>query len=380
MPQDPSALPQPPASTGGASPAVALLLPLSGRTSGPAEAVRDGFLAAYLAVDSTLRPRLLVLDCAHDAAAAYQEALAAGAGYVVGPLTKEEVATVSAAIASGAPAALRTLVLNVAPEGAATGRIVQFALSPEDEARQVAARLISEGKPAGVVLAPTGDWGHRVVDAFDATLTAGGGHLLGQKYYAPGTTDFGGLIAELVGFDDSRARHRALVAAVGVPLEFTPRRRDSVSFLFMAGQPNVGRLIRPQLKFHYAGELPIYATSDMYEPSPTANQDLDGLIFPDMPFMLATDAATMAEREDSQALWSEATRRRSRLYAFGMDAYRLIAELQSMGTLRDSVAGMTGKLSLDADGRVRRQLDWAQIQADGTIRPLGAPLSATSPP
>ena len=158
---------------------------------------------------------------------------------------------------------------------------------------------------------------------------------------------------------------------MGVPLEFTPRRREAVGFLFLAGQPVQGRLIRPQLKFHYAGELPIYSISDMYEPSPAANQDLDGLIFTDMPWMLADDAATMGAREDAAELWSEATRRRSRLYAFGADAYRLLNELKSPDTFRD-YAGLTGRLALDGGGHIRRVLDWVQIQPDGTARPLPA--------
>jgi outer membrane PBP1 activator LpoA protein len=264
-----------------------------------------------------------------------------------------------------------TLALNVLADGTSPPpNFYHFALAPEDEARQVAQRLLAEGKRSGAALVPSGDWGKRVLGAFQAEFAAGGGQLLSQQTYPPGTTDYSSVIGDLIGFDDSRLRYRALVAAVGVPLEFTPRKRDAIGFLFLAGQPVQGRLIRPQLKYHYAGELPIYSISDMYEPSPTANQDLDGLVFCDMPWMLAEDAATMAAREDAQQLWSEATRRRSRLFAFGSDAYRLLEELKSPATFRDSVAGLTGRLGLDASGGIQRRLDWAQIQADGTVRGL----------
>ncbi len=357
--------------TGGARAAlVVLLLPLSGRTSAPAEAIRDGFLSAYLALDPSMRPRLMIRDCSHGAAQAYQDAVLAGASFIVGPLTKEEVA---ATVAVAAPQVI-TLVLNVVPAATLTPpRFYQFALAPEDEARQVALRLLAEGKRSGVALVPAGDWGRRVLEAFDTAFSAGGGKLLVQKTYAPGTTDYAGVIGDLIGFDESRTRYRAVAAAVGVPLEFAPRRREAVGFLFLAGQPVQGRLIRPQLKFHYAGELPLYSISDMYEPSTAANQDLDGLIFPDMPWMLADDAATLGAREESQELWSESTRHRSRLYAFGADAFRLLEELKSPETFRDSVSGLTGRLALDAGGQIRRTLDWAQIQADGTVRPAPAP-------
>jgi len=358
-----------PDAASGRAPLVVLMLPLSGRASAPAEAIRDGFLSAYFATDPAQRPRLLVRDCSHGAAETYRDAVASGAAFVVGPLTKEDV---TATLAAAAPQVV-TLALNVAPGSTLPpANFYQFALSPEDEARQVAQRLLAEGKRSGAALVPAGDWGKRVLEAFQAAYAAGGGTLLAQKTYAPGTTDYAGIIGELVGFDDSRARYRAVSAAVGVPLEFTPRHRDSVGFLFLAGQPVQGRLIRPQLKFHYAGELPLYSISDMYEPSPAANQDLDGLIFPDMPWMLADDAATLGAHEDAVALWSESARHRSRLYAFGADAFRLLDELKSPDTLRGTFAGLTGRLGLDGTGHVTRVLDWAQVQPDGTVRQLPA--------
>ena len=78
-------------------------------------------------------------------------------------------------------------------------------------------------------------------------------------------------------------------------------------------------------------------------------------------------------RDDAQELWSEATRRRSRLYAFGVDAFRLLDELKAPQSFRDSLTGLTGRLSLDAGGRIRRVLDWAQIQSDGSVRALPPP-------
>ncbi len=352
-------------------PLVVLLLPLSGRNGAAGEAVRDGFLSAYFAVDPELRPRLQVRDTARGGAAAvYQEAGAAAPAFIVGPLTKEDVA----ATLPVADRSAITLALNLLPDGTLPApRYYQFALAPEDEARQLARGLLAADKRTGVALIPAGDWGKRVLDAFQAAFTAGGGTLAASRSYPPATTDYSGLISELVGFEDSRARHRALVAAVGVPLEFSPRRRDSIGFLFMAGQPVQGRLIRPQLKYNYAGELPIYSISDMYEPSPTANQDLDGLIFTDMPWMIGSDAATLGARDDAQSLWSEGTRRRSRLYAFGADAFRILDELKSPETFRDTLAGYTGRLTLAAGGRVERTLDWAQIQPDGTLRQLPGP-------
>jgi uncharacterized protein len=50
--------------------------------------------------------------------------------------------------------------------------------------------------------------------------------------------------------------------------------------VFIAGNAGAARQIVPQLKFHYAADIPAYATSDSFEPDPSANSDIDGCCFP----------------------------------------------------------------------------------------------------
>jgi outer membrane PBP1 activator LpoA protein len=142
---------------------IALLLPLSGRSEAVGVAVRDGFIAAYLEQDAATRPRLRVYDVAAEPVGnAYTRAVAEGAGFVVGPLTKEDVAAV-------VPLGGRTpvLALNFLGDGFATPQnFYQFALSPEDEARIIAHRVTTDGRPNGVVIVPAGDLGNRIAAAF----------------------------------------------------------------------------------------------------------------------------------------------------------------------------------------------------------------------
>ncbi|HXQ31705.1 MAG TPA: penicillin-binding protein activator [Steroidobacteraceae bacterium] len=351
-------------------PQVALLLPLSGRLSDAGEAVRDGFLTAYYLQDAASRPRLRIYDASDNAAVAYQRAIADGAGFVIGPLGKENVQEVTRAADGTVP----TLALNLLPEGEPLpGRFFQFALAPEDEARQVAGRLLAEGRRVGVALVPAGEWGTRVLTAFETALTAGGGSIVAARSFAGGTTDYSESIVAILGFEESQRRYRALSAAVG-PLQFTPRRRDDLQFVFLAGQPVQGRLVRPQLKFHYAGDLPVYSISDIYDPNPIANLDLEGVAFTDIPWMIADDPAIAELRNTVQQLWPGNARRRSRLFAMGFDAWRLISELKDAhGPIVEPLAGMTGRLTVDAGGRVRRGLDWAVVGSDGQVRPLPPP-------
>jgi outer membrane PBP1 activator LpoA protein len=356
---------------------VALLLPLTGRQQAAAIAVRDGFLSAYFQQAAEERPRVRVYDVAgQDIGAAFQRAVDEGAQFVVGPLTKDEV-TGTSAIANGR---VPVLALNFLPEGSsAPEAFYQFALVPEDEARQVARRVVADGRPRGVALVPTGEWGTRVLAAFSDELAQLGGELLARGIYDPADNDYTPVIQQVLRLSDSRERHARLANTLGVKLEFEPRRRGDVEFIFVAAQASHSRLIRPQLRFHYAGDIPTYTTSDAFEPDETANVDLDGIMFPDMPWMIANDPISEELRGAVKQAWPGRVSRRGRLYAFGYDAYRLLPTLRARqaGQTR-RVPGMTGRLTIEPDGRIYRDLDWAQIR-DGKPRNLAlAPLPAAA--
>ena len=326
---------------------IALLLPLSGPNEAAGVAVRDGFLAAYFAEAAASRPHLRIYDVgAQPAAAAYTQAVEEGASFVVGPLTKEDVAEV-AALANG-----RTplLALNFLGDTTSVGRnVYQFALSPEDEARSVARRVAADGHLHGIAILPDGELGSRVGAAFVEELSRLGGSVVETERYEPGRADFSDIIK----------RSLQVHGAKGEP----STHRSDVSFVFLSGGPGAARLIVAQLKFHYAGDIPAYSTSDSFEPAPTANSDIDGLIFADMPWMVSPDPAVQQLRDAVHAAWPTRATRRDRLYAFGFDAFRLapLFSGKSAGALAD-VDGMTGRLRLDARNRIHRELEWVQVR------------------
>ena len=339
---------------------VALLLPLSGRASSAAGSVREGFMTAYYQTPASQRPRVRVYDTAEiSAAEAIMGAVREGAELIVGPLTRDEV-TAAADLAIPRPP---ILALNFLPlERPAPEEFYQFALSPEDEAREVARRVISDGKRRGVVLVPEGDWGTRVLTAFQQELTAGGGFILGSGAFDATRTDYAAEITQVLRISDSRARHRRLESILGGKLQFEPRRRGDIEFIFAASPASIARLLRPQLKFHFAGDVPTYATSDAFEPDPVANEDMQGLMFPDMPWMLGGQPADSV-RAAAREAWPIGGPRRNRLFAFGYDAYRLATRLPSGTNNPLTLDGLTGRLTLDADRKVQRQLAWAQLQS-----------------
>jgi outer membrane PBP1 activator LpoA protein len=327
---------------------IALLLPLSGRAELDGVAVRDGFIAAYLQQDPNSRPHVRIYDvAAQSVASAYGQAISDGASFVVGPLTKEDVAAIAPLTAGRAP----VLALNYLADGTASGRnLYQYALLPEDEARLVAQRVVADGRRSGVAILPDGELGDRIGAAFADELSRLGGTLLASQRFESQRADFSDIIKQVL----------QVHAVKGEP----STHRADAAFVFIAGNAGAARQIMSQLRFHYAGDVPVYAMSSDFEPDANANSDINGMAFPDMPWMVSGDPVTAQIRESVRSAWPARTARRDRLYAFGFDAYRLIPALQQ-GKAGDSdggMSGVTGHLRLDDHNRIRRELEWAQIK------------------
>jgi uncharacterized protein len=360
---------------------IALLLPLSGRQSASAAAVRDGFIAGYLAHGNGSgngnggeRPALRMYDThALGVTAAFELAARNGADFIVGPLLKEDLAELAAAELPAVP----SLALNWADDHVRLpAYLVQFALAPEQEAAAVARRAFQDGHRRALALAHDTDQGRRMAESFIAAFRAEGGEVVGLQLFDPRDRDYSVEITGLLLLEESRARHQRLQAALGRSLDFEPRRRQDAGFLFLAARPNEALLIRPQLRFHYAGDLPVYGTSLMYDPSRSDNAELDGVLFADMPWRVgAGDTAFMAE---FSAFGPHALDRNGRLYAFGADAYRLVPLLHNRSASQEAgVEGLTGTLRIGLDGRVQRDLAWGRFQR-GKVR--HAPPPALLPP
>jgi len=349
---------------------VALILPLQGPLAASAAAVRDGFLAAYFGESADRRPEIVILDTSVlGARGAWEKAAEQGADFIVGPLSKDEVSELQT-VSGG----VTTLALNE-PSGdaALAGFIYQFPLAPEDEAVQAAAKVLADGLYRGVAMVPANDWGMRIAESFGETLQARGGRLLEIRTYVSGLPDYSQEITGLLHVDDSRARHQRLESVLGIPLGFEPRRRQDAEFVFLAALPQDGKQIAPQLRFHYASDLPVYATSSIFLPGAPPGDDLNGVQFDDMPWILSDEEAIAAVRSQVAAVWPAATGRRARLYALGYDAYTLVPLLRGSlpGGLADLQA-LTGILSLTDAGRVARGLDWARV-ANGRLRGVPPP-------
>ena len=348
---------------------VALLLPFDTRFADAAIAVRDGFLTAWYSdprID--LRPIVEIYDTGEtDVVQVYERAVSEGADFIVGPLRKSDVQT----LADKGDLAVPVLALNTAdavsvntsdPAGIFARRFYQFGLVPEDEARQPADRAWSDGYRRAIAFAPESDWGERLLKAFAERWRDLGGVMLNQSTYASDTEAYATSVKQALNIDLSEARAAALRKLLRTQIEFEPRRRKDVDFIFLTGSPIDARQLLPQLRYFRAEDVPVYATSQIFSGVIDADhdQDLNGVIFGDMPWLVGaadTDSFNAVRRG-----WGDDAKTFRRLYALGIDVYRVIRHLKLMQLQQGKrIPGATGSLSLDADGRIHRTLTWLQF-------------------
>lgn len=342
---------------------VALLLPLSGRMAKQAAAIRDGVMIAHSQNTLSQSDIMLYDTDAEPVWQSYQNAIANGADIVIGPLLKNRIRDLAASGQLTVP----VLALNqIEADTGLSQPLYQFGLNPEDEARQAAERARQDGHQRMVALVPESAWGERVLNAFTQRWHALGGSLLAIERYPAKSTDFSKYIKRMLDLDDSVKRQQALVRRLGRRLEFEPRRRQDVDAVFIVAFPREARQIRPQLQFHRAGDLPVYATSHIYTgtPDPQRDQDLDGIRFCDTPWTLGETGDSSLLRSRISELWQGRADHYQRLFALGIDAYRVIPWLETPASRDNSTGftGMTGNLYIDDRRRLHRRLDCARFK------------------
>jgi uncharacterized protein len=352
---------------------IALLLPMQGKLAEASEAVRDGFFAAYFNALSNGRrtPEVRQYDSSSDAIGAYQQAVTDGADLVIGPIDKEKVTELSLMPSLQVP----VLSLNYpdTPPARPLKGFYQFGLAVEDEARQVARQAFLEGHRQAMVIIPTQEWSERSARAFADEWEKLGGVVVNRTQFQTGA-NYSRLVKDAMLIEQSQIRTRELQDLLGVPLQSSPRSRSDVDMIFLIADPAQARQIKPTFAFHYAGKIPVYATSQVYsgQPHPQADRDLNGIRFNTMPWLFDTasnEKQAIAQHTKSAAVYG-------RLHALGADAFRLYARLPQLEQVRDMrIYGATGALHMLSDGRIEREQIWVRFR-NGEAQPLPMVIDA----
>jgi len=328
---------RPPADEDGYRPPLklALLLPSSGPVAVAASAVRDGFMTAYYA-ESRRRPEIHVydsVDSAGGAIAAYRKAVADGNDFVVGPLGREQVA----ALFEQSDVTVPILALNRSSQPAPPGS-VSFSLAPEDEGVAAAERLLGKGLRHAIAFTSRDDNATRALAAFREAYTRRGGSIVAEAVITDSGPNYGPILKGAL--DKSGDQYDAVFLALKAP---------------------AARLIATQLSSNGFRSVPRVSTSLILSGGGNArlDQELDGIEYPELAWLLhpvngLPDSSSLGPR------LSSARGGGARLFAFGADAFRLSAYLESLAASPEvSVRGATGELRMDGFGNVQRGSEWA---------------------
>ncbi|HSX20872.1 MAG TPA: penicillin-binding protein activator [Gammaproteobacteria bacterium] len=339
---------------------IALMLPLQGAHGKSAQAIRDGFLSAFYAQkDSPTKPKIQVYDTTkQNLQNLYQEIVAQGADFIVGPLTKDEVDAISSSTKSEVP----MLALNSSTRTSSQDNILQFSLSPEIEAQAVARKAWHDGHRNAVIIAPKSAWGKRMQGAFEKAWLEQGGSIIGTQEIGS-QSDLTSGVKKLLAIDASEARAAKLKQS-GFKFAFDPRRRQDIDMIFIATNAALARQVKPLLNFYFAGNVPAYASSSIYtgKAQPGLDQDLNGVQFCDMPWVLD---GSIALREHYKPLDEQHNDfdQYARLYALGMDAYKVALQIEQLTMMPHlGISGMTGMLTLEKQQYIDRKLMWASFK------------------
>lgn len=349
---------------------VALLLPLTSSVAAAAQAVRDGFLAMESVNANPDKPQIKLYDIGADPAKApefYAQAVKDGAQVIVGPLGREASEQILRSTGITVPTLLLSHLDGAGNRGGKP--LYQFGLPPEQEAKQVAERAWLDGHRRAAVLYPGSSYGERMQTAFVHHWQRLGGVVAASQAYRENLSDYSDPIKQLLNIHLSETRKADIERRVGQKIQFESRARQDIDFIFLAADAPRGRLIKPQLSFHHASRVPVYATSLIYtgRADPVRDVDLDGVLFADMPWILLGEGRIQELRQNLQRDWPYAYSDLDRLYALGMDSYAILPYLHRIGADGSRFNGVTSQLTLDAEGRVQRRPLWARF-SKGTPR------------
>jgi outer membrane PBP1 activator LpoA protein len=326
-------------------PHIALLLPVKSEIFGPAaNTVEQGFFAAANSNSKRLMMPIRVysdFDENTSVVAAYRQAIANGARAVVGPLTRNGVS----ALAAEKDIPVPTLALNMV-DGQFAPQLYFFGMAIEAEARQVAQLAIQQGLHQAIIITTNTPLSLRLQSAFEDEWTGS----------AHGTDR--GILRE--------------IEYTGDPAVFADITDITDTMVFLAADAENSRLIRPYLP----NKLPVYATSQVFTGNGNvlANYDLNGVHFVDMPWLLQPDhPAVMIYPHPNPPLSAS----RERLYALGIDSFRLI-EVMLAGNINTDLPldGVSGQIRLNGHNFERTAIP--AVFAQGRAQLGDAPASPSS--
>jgi outer membrane PBP1 activator LpoA protein len=304
-------------------------------------------------------PEIILYDSGSgDISRLLDQAISDGCELAIGPLRKEKLNELISQHPKMMP--IPTLALNRIEGDQFPSGLYQFGLNPQDEAQQIAGIARNKGLQRAMIITPEGNWGSKVAQAFAQRWQQAGGYISDSTNFNAKSNDYSKRIKQLLHIDQSEQRRRRLQQIIGMTPYFEPYRRSDADMIFLVARPNEGRAVKPLLAYHYAGDLPVYATSHIYRGNTdrSRDQDINGIHFVDIPWVFNSDSA-IRQAINAHFARSDAFQR---MYALGVDSFRLHMRINQLRTGSGQVFGETGTLTLNPLGQIERELTLAEIR------------------
>lgn len=337
---------------------IALVLPLSGRLQPAGEAVLDGFLSALYKtkLDGYETPSVEVFDSGQVPVELIAELVSNDEfDLIIGPLDSSNVNNFLNAVSR------EQSVLSLNRLADSSNRSLQhrgYSLALESEAIQAAQSAAQRNHKSALLLVEDNSLGQRAAGTFSDTWINEDRYIQDLVRLDDATTLTKSL-EQSFHIDQSEQRKSQLQTLLGKSLEFTPRRRQDIDTIFLSSDPVLARQIAPTLDFVFAHDIPLIATSRIYqqETASEENRDISSVEFLSPPW-LVSDGQPLAQGLTSRALDLQ------KLEAMGVDAFYLGRRFQELENLHFVYRGKTGNIYLSTNGNLDRTMEWVRLNGN----------------
>lgn len=308
---------------------IAVVLPLDvAAYARAAEAVSAGFIAGAAGGRTTY----VVIPHAEDGVLhAFDAARKSGARVIVGPLVRDDLRTIAQADID----LPWTLALNQAEDTASQVRLYTFSLTVESDARTIARRMRDDAAHNVAIVGAESALMKRFAGAFATEWLLNGGSAPSSFRFDPAPEALTVLKRDVL----KKAPDAALLAVDG----------------------SAAPLVKP-----FLGTTAAYASGLVFDQNSQATlRDLDGLAIVEIPWLVTPGAPEFAKfpRRDYGSASLE------RLYALGLDAFRIAQALMDGPPEQFTLEGATGHVTL-AEGRQFAREGRLAVYRAGQLVPL----------
>lgn len=330
---------------------VALFLPLQGQFKVISDSIISGFNAAKGVLDDTYEPvNIIDSTLINSPDELFRQAMAQGVKLIIGPLTREFITRLAQTEEHPIPVlALNSVEAGVNPP-------LQFDLAPDHDAFSLAYHALNQDFQKAMVIHSDEPLSERQAQNIIGEFSKQGGVVTHQLRFNP-DENLSSQIRDFLMADPLIASTMPVRSRSGMNVSV----EHETDVIFLATNAKDARLIRPLLLYHFAGNIPVYATSQVFQAPANARRDTDmnGVYFVDIPWHISQPSETQVSLGLLSAL--DTQNEFSKLYAFGADAFLISQNLRVLLDQRTQLQGETGRIMMSNNRRFQRILPLAQF-------------------